>query len=376
MSEKFAATAPTLGYLFQIRLALLFLLRSDRDRDLAIEALDDIQFEKNGSSRELIQTKHHVAPGNITNAGTDLWKTIRVWATQVSDASVDLKDIAFTLITTSTATPGSIAAYLLPSGPGAQRSPTKALELMRQVASTSGNLTNKSSYEAFKNLSPELQYELVSLITVIDGSPNITDSIEDIRSELDFTTRPQFLNDLTERLEGWWFGRVVRHLTEASRQRILHRELLAQINDLQEQYHSDNLPIHYSDFVGPEEQNLNENERVFIEQLRLIIVTEPRIQKAITDYFRAYQQRSKWLREGHLLIGDLEAYEGKLIDEWERLFEAEHQELAMEDSEVEKKKSGRALFRAIQERANLHIKPRCTEPYVMRGTYHLLSNQG
>lgn len=54
MTEKFSAVGQTLGYLYQLRLALLLFLESDRKQDLAIESLDDIQFEENGEARELV----------------------------------------------------------------------------------------------------------------------------------------------------------------------------------------------------------------------------------------------------------------------------------------------------------------------------------
>jgi hypothetical protein len=51
------------GYLYQARLALAEALRYayvDSAIELAIEKLDDVSFEENGSALELLQTKHHL----------------------------------------------------------------------------------------------------------------------------------------------------------------------------------------------------------------------------------------------------------------------------------------------------------------------------
>ena len=51
------------GYMYQARLALLEALRyaySDSGIEIAVEKLDDVSLEKDGSALELLQTKHHL----------------------------------------------------------------------------------------------------------------------------------------------------------------------------------------------------------------------------------------------------------------------------------------------------------------------------
>jgi CRISPR/Cas system type I-B associated protein Csh2 (Cas7 group RAMP superfamily) len=63
---------------------------------------------------------------------------------------------------------------------------------------------------------------------------------------------------------------------------------------------------------------LENDEQIFIEQLKLIALSDVRLKRAIRDYYRAYQQRAKWIREDLLYINELENYENKLVDEWQR----------------------------------------------------------
>jgi len=254
------------------------------------------------------------------------------------------------------------------------RNTDEAVKTLRTIAESSESQTNRPAYEAFRRLSESQQRALVSSINVLDSSPNILDTRELILKQMRISTRPQFLEVVYERIEGWWFNRIIQHLSTDSSTPILYRELLDQINDIQEQYHADSLPIDFLDAIAPDENKLKQNERAFIEQLRLVLVGEPRVRKAINDYYRAFQQRSKWVREDLLLVGELDGYEKRLVDEWERLFEIMKEDLPQNNDEETRQREGRSLFNAIQ-RLNINIRPRCDEPYVMRGSFHMLANQ-
>lgn len=375
MSSDFSANASALGYFYQARYALfLLLVKADVGIEMAVEKLDDISFEQNGSPIELLQTKHHInSTASLTDASTDLWKTLRVWSVAVADGTVDLGSTALILITTGLAPNDSAASRLRPQS-ASGRDTDEALRILLEVAGSSTSKTNEAGYASFRSLSPSQQLALVNSISVLDASPNIVDAREQILKQMRIVTRPQFLEAVFERVEGWWFNRLIAHLSESSATPILYRELLDQINDIQEQYHADNLPIEFLDSAVPDESELNEDEKIFIEQLRLIALGEPRIKKAINDYYRAFQQRSKWVRDELLLVGELEGYENRLIDEWERLYEAAKEDLEDDVEEGIRQREGKALFNVIQK-MEIHIRSRCNEPYVMRGSYHMLANQ-
>src|SRR5216684_2393660 len=82
-SSQFSAADSALGYLYQVRIALLFSLRHAKETDflVSLETLDDVTFESTtGDPQELLQTKHHQkTAANLTDASPDLWKSLRVW---------------------------------------------------------------------------------------------------------------------------------------------------------------------------------------------------------------------------------------------------------------------------------------------------------
>ncbi len=378
MSSEFSANAPALGYLYQIRYALLLLIKAGRDNpeiELSLENLDDIAFEEYGAPIELIQTKYHVkSTSSLSDSSTELWKTLRIWSTALSRKEIDVDNTILSLVTTAKAADGSAASLLRPVNSNG-RNEELALEILRSVARTSLSTVNKPAYESFlKNISEAEQVRLVRQINILDSSPNISDVRQQIIKELTYSARPENLDSIYERLEGWWFNVVVKHLLPNTAITVSQRALMDKIIDLQELFHADNLPIDFPSPVDVAESELDADKRLFIEQLRLIMLSEPRMRTAISDYYRAFEQRSRWIREELLFVDELESYEQRLIDEWSRRFDIMKEDLGNSREEEQMQREGRSLFNWVDTQANFYIRPRCTEPYVMRGSYHILSN--
>ena len=150
--------------------------------------------------------------------------------------------------------------------------------------------------------------------------------------------------------------------------------LWGKINDLQAQFEEDNLPIDFPEAILSDESNLAEEERVFIKQLKLIALLNDRIKKAISDYYCAVEQRSRWVREDLLIDNELELYEKHLVDEWERQYLKMKQDIGANPTESKKEDEGRKLYEWMDSLTTLPIRPKCSAPYVMRGSYHMLSN--
>jgi hypothetical protein len=361
-----------MGYLFQIRYALVLLLRADNPESvISIEKLDDVAFDEDGEPTQLLQLKHHIInTASLTDSSTDLWKTLRVWATAVVEGSLDLTSVMLSLVTTASA-PTESAAGMLRAG--IDRNENCALQKLRIAGQASRNAAVKSAYGVFQRLTPEAQQMLISRIQVLDVAPDILRARDLLERELLISTRPQFLTSLTDRLEGWWFGWAVRHLNDPTKlPGISLREVQIQINDLQEQFRHDNLPIDFPVELDVDVADLLPNERLFVEQLRLVTVGSERIKSAISDYWRAFQQRSRWVREELLLDQDLEQYEDRLVREWRELFLI-MQENMQEGSDPARE--GRNLYnRVVINGEHIAIRPSFPNPYVMRGSFHMLAN--
>src|SRR3546814_19587968 len=100
--STFSAGASMVGYLYQVRIALLWAIRRSRVSDFAvsIETLDDVSFEVGGEPAAVLQAKHSLnAASTLTDLCPELWKTLRVWMAGLSSGEVPDETTRFMIAT-------------------------------------------------------------------------------------------------------------------------------------------------------------------------------------------------------------------------------------------------------------------------------------
>lgn len=369
------AAEQMIGYLYQVRYALALLLDNDNeDLQISIEKFDDIAFSKNDTPKQLIQLKHHVNhQGSLSDSSTDLWRTIKVWVdTIVTDPQL-LDSNNFLIITTAIA-PDKSAAFNLKSQ---NRNVETAYYQLVEVCNTSTNKAHKAYYEAFLKLEESKRKRLLEQVIVIDNASDIIDIEKVYHRIIRYSCIHKYENQICERLEGWWYKKVVEALCSETPIFVTQNQVRSFIVSLSQEYSDENLPIDIWDIEDIKESELSTDEKVFYEQLKLICIGSSHMRVALRDYYRAFKQRANWIRNDLLFVNELEIYEQRLIDEWEHCFVEMQDELNDFDSsptEKEKAKFGRNLFSEI-EKKDIRIRPKCKEAFVMRGSYHILANR-
>jgi len=375
VTAPFTAGASATGYLYQCRYALCMLIDrlnvSDLGAELSVEKFDDISFEQNGTPVELIQTKHHKhsAP-DLSDSSPDLWKTLRVWAEGLKFGRFQLPQTNLIIVTTATCEAGSAAEHLRP---GVGRDPKKALRLINTARRHMTGATLAPARKAFKDLSRPEQELLVSSITVIDASPDINATTSTIRTALGRPVNSDHMPAFIERLEGWWFGQLITRLSGAVTAPIRATELDTHIDQLRESFRLDALPIDYATGPPPDIGFPINNSSRFVRQLALIGMLPQRLALAITDYQRAYAQRSRWLRDNLLMAGHLDTYDEQLVADWLWRFQSMEQEAQAITDDSALERFGRLLYEALLVTPRT-IRTNCTEVYVGRGSYHCLAD--
>ena len=76
-----------------------------------------------------------------------------------------------------------------------------------------------------------------------------------------------------------------------------------------------------------------------------------------------------------ILVGDIEDYEKLLVEEWEIHFETMCENLGEDVAEREKIRAAKTIFDWFEKDASIPIRPRCNEPFITRGSYHILSDR-
>lgn len=369
---SFDATHSLLGYLHQVLVGLQVLLDKE-EASLRIESLDDLTLFEGDQPSELLQVKHHSKQASLSDSSKELWKTLRLWSVRAADQEIDTSNVYLHLITTATAPEGSAAAQLRP---GKGRDIRQAHRLLLDVLERSKDRELRAKYfPPFADLGKQGQLSVLARIDIADKSPDISDMLAAISRRLSIGTYRERRDALIQRVEGWWFQRAVENLRDSSDQ-ISGRELFDHIARVAEQLKPEALPIDFFDLAPSRQQHQSLLERVFVAQLHSIRVSTKRIEKAVTDYYRAFEQRSRWVREDLVVDGELDRYEARLIDEWERfrLSVEDEQDLA-NASEQSMQQLGRSLLNWMEQVADVRIRPSVTEPYVMRGSYHLLADK-
>ena len=270
MSTAFSAAPQALGYLYQARVALFLLLQCPDEASVKVEALDDIETLDPLAAKKmgLSQLKHHVSKtAELTDHSSDLWKTIRVWSEQAAEHKFALEDTRLFLITTAAAIPGSAASMLSIK----DRDPSTARARLAGVANTSKNKALVPAFTAFLALTESQRHSLVMSITVLDRHENIDEISEKIRRKIRPAVRAQYVSALYERLEGWWFERIVQHLlNKSATPSISAFELNEKVASLAEGFHLENLPIDFLDKDPDDAYAAESQHKIFVKQLRAI----------------------------------------------------------------------------------------------------------
>jgi hypothetical protein len=333
-----------------------------------LETLDDVVFEQDGSALELLQLKHHCnRAANLTDASPDLWKSFRVWMEGRANRSIP-EDARLYLITTSNIGEGSSASYLMIE----KRNEAKALKKLRETATTSTNQTNEPAYRLFRSLSPDAQATLVKAIMILPNAPSISDVNKALRAEVYPVARRHHLDSFLTRLEGWWYRRAVEQLIAPDTPPILSNEIQSAVDDLREQFKDEALPVD-EDILDAQINSALYDNSVFVQQIRLTGIGKQRILFAIRDYYRAFHQRSRWIREDLVLVGDLRQYERRLQEEWEYQFARIADEIGDEATEQMKQEVAQKIY-AWMEDSEYPIRPQVRERSITRGSFHILAD--
>ncbi len=232
--------------------------------------------------------------------------------------------------------------------------------------------------EEFNDLTPNEKNDFLGRILILDGSPRIEDIPKTIKDRYMRSIRREHRNAIFERLEGWWNDEVIKQLTGIRGEGIFGFEISDKLSALSDEYKLDNLPITFRGKEPPAEIDTENDPRAFVVQLREIGVSSSRIRNAILDYYRAFEQRSEWARENLLLFREIEDYEARLVDEWSRYRDVVFEGLDENSAEEVLQQAGKELYKWAEQQSgnieSLRIRARVTEPYVTRGSFHILAD--
>lgn len=339
---------------------------------MRIEGLDDIEVVR-ADGHELVQAKQHHRAGSLSDQSVDLWKTLRVWSCAAKTDPELLDNSLFVLVTTDVATPNTAVANLARQSGSTSVAQISAAALTK-IAISAKNKALAAAYKEYLALNTADREALLLRVRILDGAPSNVD-IEQLLSNAlraSVAGEPE-LRALVRQLEGWWAGRVARHLRGADDQ-IFGSELFHEIHDIAATLGPDTLPVDHTLLAFKASEAALADEAVYLRQLQLVNCGPNVLLQAITDYVRSQRQIAEWMRVELLFISELARYKRKLTEEWKLRLDLLLDSLSSMDSEKILADRGRGLYQeTIQQ--TLPIRRDFTEGFVMRGSYHSLSNE-
>lgn len=377
--NKFSAAPSAIGYMFQVRLALLTIVEQaeeatfEEDRlGVTVEALDDVAIVEGGSHGRLLQSKSHLHPAEtLTDGSEDVWKTLRVWIEALKLPSKS-PYLVHCLFTTATAPVGSACASLRPDQ---SRNVAKAIGLLDAAATACNAEGLKPAIKSWSGLSTGEKLSLLETVQVLDAAPNALDLRDRIGRKL-FRHKPKDERDrMLDRLEGWWYERVMSHLYAVAHDPcsdvIRWTEVRLYVNQIMSDFGLEALPDEFGAVDPDTPIDPDTDGRLFVHQLRALHLGKATIRHAIREHWRASEQRSKWIRDVRLLPDELVKYDNRLQEEWVLYADQHSSELAATDPE-NARAAGVRIYRDTLAKQT-PLRGFC-EPYLTRGSYHILAN--
>jgi len=377
-TDQYSAGEQGLGYIYQPRFALLKLLQLPESTSVLIEKDDDLDFIDKDGVKTLASLKHKGVGDRLTDLSTDFWKSVRIWLSRYNRDGRSEASLRFFLFSTGTVSSTSFLRHFLLEPPSDDDEVVSLPQIAADVLAKTESKLIAPIAEEFHKLNDDEKEDFLSRIVIFDGGPRIEDVPAIIKDQHMRSIRRDNRDAIFERLEGWWNNTIVNLLVGKRADAIFGYEVSDKLSAFAEEYKSDNLPITFRGKVPAGEIDADNDPRLFVVQLREIGIASNRIRNAILDYYRAFEQRSSWARESLLISGEMEEYEDRLVDEWSRYRDVVFEELDEESADAVLLEAGKALYRWVDlesgDSSTLRIRERVTEPYVVRGGFHILAN--
>lgn len=377
-SNQYSAAEQGLGYIYQPRFALLSLLRLPESTSILIEKDDDLDFVDKCGVKTLGSLKHKAVGDRLTDLSIDFWKSVRIWLARYNCDGRSESNLRFFLFTTGTVSRTSFLRRFLDDPPPNEGDTTSLSKLVADALAKTESGLIKPIATNYQELNDDEKEDFLSRIAIFDGSPRIDDVPSIIKDQHMRSIRREFRDAIFESLEGWWNDIAVNLLTGKRTEPVCGYEVSDKLSAFAEEYKLDNLPIKFRGKAPAGEIDMENDPRLFVLQLREIGIASSRIRNAILDYYRAFEQRSAWARENLLVAGEMEEYEDRLVDEWSRYKDVVFENLGKESADEVLLEAGKALYKWAEleciNSSALRIRERVTEPYVLRGNFHILAN--
>jgi hypothetical protein len=213
-TDKYSAGEQGLGYIYQARLALLYLLQLPEDTAVFLEKDDDLDFVDRDGGKSLASLKHKAVGDKLTDLSTDFWKSVNIWLARYKRDGRAASNLRFFLFTTGTVSSKSFLNRFLPDQQGVSGDPATLTKLVDAALDKSDSTLIGKIAKVYNELSVSEKHDFLERILILDGSPRIGDIPATIKDKYMRTVRREHRAFVFERLEGWWNDATIKQLLD------------------------------------------------------------------------------------------------------------------------------------------------------------------
>lgn len=368
------AAGAAVGYVFQLEYALLSLVPcalADEELAVSVEVYDDVAFHtKSGRAKEVVQVHHTLkSVRELIDTSAKTWRTLAIWAEEWRGLdAAERRDM--TLVTTQKTRRDSGLEALTRRAWDLDKAVETFSRIARDQGEAAGTAVDRATFDA---LGPDDQRALLSRVTVVDSVARATDGRAELEKALMGSHEARFVPAVADLVEGWWWPRVVRALSD--REPVSATELRAIIDDARRILTDLTLPIRELDDLEDDRDATGVPSGAdFVRCLRSIELNERRVSRAIDDFLHASAHRSYWLRRTLVLPQELVRYDERLIVEWDDRCDRTFHSVDGNSTDSDKVAAGRAVYDELTIDMERPLREAVRDPFVQRGSLHRLAD--
>lgn len=368
------ASKQALGYLFQTQVALLQLLDAENSEiKICLEKFDDISFHKEFDPIMQLQVKYHSKVEKITNSSTDFWRTLKSWVDCINNNYCILSTAKFCILTTNEVAKDSVIEKIK-TGVNPEIIYKELIEIAETgIENCKANSSTYKFYDSFLHFDEKLAKQLIGKIIISPNMSNPQEINNKILQKIRLFTVRETENVVFERLMGWWYQRCVTCLESEVPIFISFEELRKKINSITHELSDDNLPLDVTEKEIEAVRQEGDTHNIIL-QLELIDSKRNKINNALKNYYKAFAQRSKWIRENLVTPEEIDKYDEKLTEEWEYQFSERTDDISENTEEDDKIEMGKELYKTLMNQ-DIPIREKVDDMFISRGSFNSLANE-
>ncbi len=377
MSIKESHTVPgsQAGSMFQPVRALHWLATAPRGATVGVETEDDVTvlLESGGKTRKIReQDKTSTQDKSLPygDKSESLWNTLAIWVNAVKSGEVELEFTQFFLVTNKDIRANGLALQMSKAD-----NETKASECYNRLVTIRSTMKGGSKVDQKAKevmaLGKEDLCKLIHQITCEKFSAVLgSKDRAEIASKFHLTERESH-DIIIDQLIGWLSTTLIS-MWNNGKPGWIHREAMDnQLDRLRGELRRKRFRASPArELLISEEEKNKQIEKLFVKQLEIISAEEDIAYEAIVDFIRCGKEKLRFAQEGKLTGADWDEFHTKLEEKWKTIFR-----LYKLEEHIPEEKLGQKVFHKTMAIEEPRVGEVETEQYLVKGSYHHLSNE-